>query len=95
MKLSDREICQFNFSYSFPFLGNSVLSTENDINTQLAKPETAIDRLLVICKSDRSDKIKHVFSNQWLCQYCCMDGQHGCWLSLWRESLTEIAQEWC
>ena len=35
---------------------------ENDISTQLVKAWTAIDRLLVIWKSDLSDKIKcHFF----------------------------------
>ena len=45
----------------FPYLGSSVLSTEADINTQLAKVWTAINRLLVIWKSDLTDKIKHNF----------------------------------
>ena len=30
-----------------------------------------------------------------LCQYCCIDASHGRCLSLWRESLTAIAQECC
>ena len=46
----------------FSYLGNSVLSTENEINTRLAKARTAIDRLLVIWKSDLTDKIKQFFS---------------------------------
>ena len=40
----------------FTYLGSSVSSTENDINTQLAKTWTGIDRLSVIRKSDLSDK---------------------------------------
>ena len=28
-------------------------------------------------------------------QYCCMDAPHGHWLSVWKESLTAIAQECC
>ena len=36
----------------FPYLGSSVSSTENDIGTRLAKAWTAIDRLLVIWKSE-------------------------------------------
>ena len=41
--------------------GSSVSSTENDINTRLAKAWTAIDRLWVIWKSDLSEKIKRNF----------------------------------
>ena len=42
----------------FTYLGSSVSSTETDIKTQLAKARTAIDRLLVIWKSDLTKKIK-------------------------------------
>ena len=45
----------------FTYLGSSVLSTETDINTWLAKAWTAIDRLLVIWKSDLTDKMKCSF----------------------------------
>ena len=45
----------------FTDLGCSVSSTEKDINTRLAKTWTAIDSLLVIWKSDLTDKIKHSF----------------------------------
>ena len=45
----------------FTYLGSSVSSTENDINTRLAKAWTAFDRLSVIWKSDQSDKIKRSF----------------------------------
>ena len=45
----------------FTYQGSSVSSTETDINTWLAKAWTAIDRLLVIWKSDRTDKIKISF----------------------------------
>ena len=45
----------------FTDLGSSVLSTEKDINTWLAKAWTAIDRLSVIWKSDLTDKIKRSF----------------------------------
>ena len=45
----------------FTNLGSSVASTENDINTRLAKAWTAIDRLSVMWKSDLSDKIKRNF----------------------------------
>ena len=43
------------------FQGNSVSSTEIDINMQLAKTWTAIDRLSVIWKSDLTDWIKRSF----------------------------------
>ena len=45
----------------FPYFGSSVSSTENDINTWLAKNWTAIVWLSVLWKSDLSDKMKHVF----------------------------------
>ena len=45
----------------FTYLRSSVSSTENDINTQLAKAWTAIDRQSVIWKSDLTDKIKRSF----------------------------------
>ena len=45
----------------FNYLGSSVSSTLTDINTQLAKAWTAIDRLSVIWKSDQTDRIKCIF----------------------------------
>ena len=45
----------------FTNLGSSVSSTETDINTWLAKAWTPIDRLLEICKSDPTDKMKRRF----------------------------------
>ena len=45
----------------FTYLGSSVSSTETDINTQLAKAWVAIDRLLVIWKSDLTNKMKRSF----------------------------------
>ena len=42
----------------FTYLGSSVLSNETDIDTQLAKSCTAINRLSVIWKSDLTDKMK-------------------------------------
>ena len=56
---------------------SSVSSTKIDINMRLAKAWTAIDELLVIRKSDQTDKMKRSFSKQQLCQYCCMDALHG------------------
>ena len=45
----------------FTYQGNSVSSTETDINTRLAKAWTATDRLSVIWKSELTDKIKYSF----------------------------------
>ena len=69
----------------FTYLGSSVSSTENDINTRLAKTWTAIDRLSVLWKSDLSDRI--IFSKQRICSYYCIDATLGYW-----KSLTVIAQ---
>ena len=43
------------------YLGSSASSTENDINTRLAKAWIVIDRLSVIRKSDLTDEIKRNF----------------------------------
>ena len=45
----------------FTYLGSSVSSTEGDIDTQLTKAWTAIDRLSVIWKSNLTDKMKRSF----------------------------------
>ena len=45
----------------FTCLGNSVSSTEKDIDTRLTKAWTAIDRLTIIWKSDLTDKMKRSF----------------------------------
>ena len=45
----------------FTYLGSSVSSIENDINTRLTKAWTGIDRLSIIWKSDLTDKIKRSF----------------------------------
>ena len=45
----------------FTYLGSSVSSTEKDIDTQLTKAWTAIDRLSIIWKSDLTDKMKRSF----------------------------------
>ena len=45
----------------FTYLGGSVSSTEKDVDTQLAKAWTANDRLLIIWKSDLTDKMKRSF----------------------------------
>ena len=43
------------------YLGNSVESTEKDIETRLTKAWTAINRLSIIWKSDLTDKMKRSF----------------------------------
>ena len=45
----------------FTYLGSSLSSTKNYINTLLGKAWKAIDLLLVIQKLDISDKIKDMF----------------------------------
>ena len=45
----------------FIYLGINISSTENYVNICLAKVWTAIDRLSIIWKFDRSDKIKQGF----------------------------------
>ena len=45
----------------FTYLGSSLSSTEKDIDTQLTKAWTAIDRLSIIWKSDLIDKMKRSF----------------------------------
>ena len=45
----------------FTYLGNSVSSTEKYIDMRLTKAWTAMDKLLVIWKSDLTDKMKHSF----------------------------------
>ena len=45
----------------FTYLGSSVSSAEKDIDTRLTKAWTAINRLSIIWKSDRTDKMKRSF----------------------------------
>ena len=45
----------------FTYLGSTVLSIETDIDTRQAKVWTALDRLSVIGKLDKTDKIKRSF----------------------------------
>ena len=45
----------------FTYQGSSVSSTDTDINTRLAKAWKTTDKLLVIWKSDLTDKIKRSF----------------------------------
>ena len=61
----------------FTYLVSSVSSTEKDIDTRLTQTWTAIDRLLIIWKSDLTDKWNAVSSRQRSCRYCCMDALLG------------------
>ena len=93
-------LCSQSINYSLSkfqkwSLWSSVSSTKKDINTQLAKAWTAIDRLSVIWKSDLTDKMKHSSSKLWLCRYCYMDALHGRWLNGWRKGLMATTQECC
>ena len=45
----------------FKYLGSSVSSTESNVNMRLANAWTAFYNLLIIWKSDLSDKIKRDF----------------------------------
>ena len=45
----------------FTYLGSSVSSTEKDIDTRLTKAWMTIDKLMIIWKSDLTDKIKRSF----------------------------------
>ena len=45
----------------FTYLGSSISSTTNNINTRLTKAWTAIDRLSIIWRSNLSNKIKQFF----------------------------------
>ena len=51
-------------------LGSSASSTETNINTRLAKAWIAIDSLLVIWKSDLTNKIKRSFFKSILLYEC-------------------------
>ena len=68
----------------FTYLGSSVSSTENEINTRLAKAWTAVDWLLVTWKSVLSNVINVVS----ILLFGCTT-----WTLTYRKSLTAIAQE--
>ena len=59
------------------YLGSSVSSTEKDIDTRLTKAWTAMDRLLIIWKSDLTDKMRRSFFQQRSYRYCYMDALLG------------------
>ena len=45
----------------FTYLGSSVSSTEKDSDSRLTKTWTTFDKLTIIWKSDRTDKMKRIF----------------------------------
>ena len=53
--------------YRLTYLGSSVSSTESGINMRLTKAWTAIDGLLIIWQSDRSDNMKRIFFQAVVC----------------------------
>ena len=59
--IATRDEASLKLVDKFTYLGSSVSSTEKDIDTQLTKAWTAIDRLSIIWKSDLTDKMKHSF----------------------------------
>ena len=70
LKLADR----------FTYLGSSVSSTETDIDTRQIKAWTSINSLLVIWKSDLTDKIKRSFFQTAIVSillYGCTAGEVG------------------
>ena len=70
--ISTQNDCSLKLVDRFTNLGSSVSSTETDINTRVAKAWTAIDKQLVIWKSDLTDKMKCSFFKQQSCWYCYM-----------------------
>ena len=73
----------------FTYLGSSVSSTKKDIDTQLTKAWTAIDRLSIIWKSNLTDKMKRSFFQAAVVLILL----YGC--TTWRRSSTAIIQECC
>ena len=53
--------CSLKLVDKFTYQGSSVSSTEKDIDMRLTKAWTAIDKLMVVWKSDLTDKMKHSF----------------------------------
>ena len=70
--ISTLEGGSLKFVEELTYQGSRVSSTENNINTWLAKAWIAIDRLSVILKSDLTDKIKRsrVDTTEWMHQMC-------------------------
>ena len=79
----------------FTYLRSSISSTKKDINMQLVKAWTAINRLSVILKLDLTDRIKRSFFQAVVVSILL----YGCttWTLTKRmeKSLTAITQECC
>ena len=56
--ISTLDVSSLKLIDKFTYQGSSVSSTEKDIDTQLTKAWTAIDKLSIIWKSDLTDKMK-------------------------------------
>ena len=59
--ISTQDGTSLKLVHKFTYQGSSVSSTEKDINTRLIQAWTAIDKLLIIWKSDLTDKMKCSF----------------------------------
>ena len=59
--ISTQHVTSLKLVDKFTYLGNSISSTEKDIDTRLTKTWTAIGRLSIIWKSDLTDKMKCSF----------------------------------
>ena len=59
--ISTRDGTSLNLVDTLTYLGSSISSTENDIDTRLPKAWIAIDSLSIIWKSDLVDKMKRSF----------------------------------
>ena len=59
--ISTRDGSSLKLVDKFTYLGSSVSPTEKDIDMQLTKAGTAIDKLLIIWKSDLTNKMKRSF----------------------------------
>ena len=59
--ISTREGTSLKLVDKFTYLGSHVSSTEKDIDMQLMKAWTAIDKLSIIWKSNLTDKMKRSF----------------------------------
>ena len=60
-EISTQDGTPLKLVHKFTYLGSSIASTENDIDTRLTKAWTTINRLSIIWKSDLTDKMKRSF----------------------------------
>ena len=57
----------------FALLCGKFSSTESDVNKRIDNERIALDRQLILGKSEFSDKIKTEFTKLYVCQYYCID----------------------